>query len=409
MAASRPLVSVYDEKGQSTGKSVVLPAVFRAPIRTDIVNFVHDQMRRNKRQAHAVSTKAGEQTSAESWGTGRAVARIPRVRGGGTHRSGQGAFGNMCRGGRMYAPLKVWRKWHRKINLKQRRYALVSALAASGVPSLVLARGHNIETVPEIPLVLSDKVQDIKKTKEAVAILRKVGAWSDILKVYASKHTRAGVGKMRNRRTVMKRGPVVIYDKDNGVKKAFRNIPGVSLLSVERLNLLRLAPGGHVGRFVIWTESAFKKLDALYGTWSKKSQEKVDFNLPQPMMTNSDLGRLLKAFEIQSVLRAPIKRQARRKVKKNPLKNIGLMSRLNPYAAVQKRQTLLRQLKGRRTGTTAESKAAARKERTHASLKTRRLTGVNFVKTSKTQKSPTVTKTTTVTTKTTTATATKSS
>jgi hypothetical protein len=50
------------------------------------------------------------------------------------------------------------------------------------------------------------------------------------------------------------------------------------------------------------------------------------------------------------------KRQARRKVKKNPLKNIGLMSRLNPYAAVQKRQTLLQQLKGRRTGTTAESK-----------------------------------------------------
>jgi hypothetical protein len=43
-------------------------------------------------------------------------------------------------------------------------------------------------------------------------------------------------------------------------------------------------------------------------------------------------------------------------VKKNPLKNIGLMSRLNPYATVQKRQTLLQQLKGRRTGNTAESK-----------------------------------------------------
>jgi len=206
---------------------------------------------------------------------------------------------------------------------------------------------------------------------------------------------------MRNRRTVMKRGPVIIYDKDNGLKKAFRNIPGVSLLSVERLNLLRLAPGGHVGRFIIWTESAFKKLDALYGTWSKKSQLKADFNLPQPIMTNSDLGRLLKAFEIQSVLRAPIKRQARRKVKKNPLKNIGLMSRLNPYATVQKRQTLLRQLKGRRTGTTAESKAAARKERTHASLKAKRLSGVNLVKTSKTQKVGATTKTTTTITKTT--------
>lgn len=381
MAASRPLVTIYDEKGQSTQKSTVLPAIFRAPIRTDIVNFVHDQMRRNKRQAHAVSDKAGEQTSAESWGTGRAVARIPRVRGGGTHRSGQGAFGNMCRGGRMYAPLKVWRKWHRKINLKQRRYALVSAIAASGVPSLVLARGHSIESVPEIPLVLNDKLQDLKKTKEAVAVLRKVGAWSDILKVYASKHTRAGKGKMRNRRTVMKRGPVIIYDKDNGIKKAFRNIPGVSLLCVERLNLLRMAPGGHVGRFVIWTESAFKKLDSLYGTWSKKSQQKVDFNLPQPIMTNSDLGRLLKAFEIQSVLRAPIKRQVRSKVKKNPLKNIAIMSKLNPYAAVQKRHTLLRQLKGRRTGITNESKLAARKIRTHSSIKNKRLSGVSLIKT----------------------------
>lgn len=74
---------------------VTMPAVFKAPIRQDIVNFVHTNMAKNKRQPYAVSRKAGHQTSAESWGTGRAVARIPRVRGGGTHRSGQGAFGNV--------------------------------------------------------------------------------------------------------------------------------------------------------------------------------------------------------------------------------------------------------------------------------------------------------------------------
>lgn len=118
------------------------------------------------------------------------------------------------------------------------RYCCFGCSIARSCPRLVLPAwnnrfsmihshlGHSIETVPEIPLVLSDKIQDVKKTKEAVAILRKVGAWSDILKVYASKHTRAGKGKMRNRRTVMKRGPVIIYDKDNGLKKAFRNIPG---------------------------------------------------------------------------------------------------------------------------------------------------------------------------------------
>lgn len=86
----------------------------------------------------------GHQTSAESWGTGRAVARIPRVRGGGTHRSGQGAFGNMCRGGRMFAPTRVWRRWHRKINVTQKRYATVSAIAASGVPALVMSKGDLI-------------------------------------------------------------------------------------------------------------------------------------------------------------------------------------------------------------------------------------------------------------------------
>lgn len=85
----------------------------------------------------------GHQTSAESWGTGRAVARIPRVSGGGTNRSGQGAFGNMCRGGRMFAPTKTWRRWHRHINVNQRRYALCSALAGSAIPALIMAKGTN--------------------------------------------------------------------------------------------------------------------------------------------------------------------------------------------------------------------------------------------------------------------------
>jgi large subunit ribosomal protein L4e len=95
LQAARPLITVYNEQGEATGNTVPLPAVFKAPIRPDVVNFVHTNMAKNKRQPYAVSRKAGHQTSAESWGTGRAVARIPRVRGGGTHRSGQGAYGNV--------------------------------------------------------------------------------------------------------------------------------------------------------------------------------------------------------------------------------------------------------------------------------------------------------------------------
>nr|CAG4637107.1 EOG090X0822 [Ceriodaphnia reticulata]SVE73004.1 EOG090X0822 [Ceriodaphnia reticulata] len=358
---ARPLITVYNEKAEASGTSIQLPAIFRAPIRPDIVSFVQQQMSMNRRHPYCVSEKAGHQTSAESWGTGRAVARIPRVRGGGTHRSGQGAYGNMCRGGRMFAPTKIWRRWHRKINVNQKRYALCSAIAASGIPSLVMSKGHLINDVPEMPLVVSDKVQEYNKTKQAVVLLRRLRAWTDVQKVYKTRRFRAGKGKMRNRRRTSKLGPLIIYGKDQGLTKAFRNIPGVSLVSVNKLNLLKLAPGGHVGRFCIWTESAFQRLNALYGTWREKSKLKSDYNLPQPIMTGTDLSRLLKSDEIQKVIRRPrqvLKIVRRASVKRNPLTNMRALMKLNPYSAVIKKS--------------ASAVAAARKQHKEAVLAKKR-------------------------------------
>merc|ERR1711970_1692677 len=329
--AARPQVSVYDESGAAAGQ-VATPAVFRAPIRSDIVNFVHTNLRKNARQATGVKKIAGEQTSAESWGTGRAVARIPRVRGGGTHRSGQAAFGNMCRGGRMFNPNKTWRRWFRKVNVTQRRYATCSAIAATALPALAMAKGHQISRVPEFPLVVDDSVQSISKTKEAVGALRHLEAWEDVERVKSSRTMRAGRGKMRNRRFVQKRGPLIIYEKDDGITLAFRNIPGVTLLPVDKLNLLKLAPGGHVGRFCIWTASAFGKLDSVYS-----SQNKKGFSMPRPIMANADLQRILQADEIKAALKPRRSATKRVTVKKNPLKNIKTMLKLNPYAAGQKR------------------------------------------------------------------------
>merc|ERR1711994_190199 len=198
-----------------------------------------------------------------------------------------------------------------------------------------------INGISEVPLVVSDKVQSFQKTKDAVVFLRRNKAWADVAKVYATKRMRAGKGKLRNRRTVQKRGPLVIYDNDQGLTKAFRNIPGIDTIQVDNLNLLKLAPGGHVGRFCIWTESAFKKLDGLYGTWRKPSSAKANWNLPQPKMANTDLSALLKSEAIRKVLRAPNKKVKRAVVKTNPLKNIRTMLQLNPYAAVQKKNAEL--------------------------------------------------------------------
>eukprot|EP00271_Cylindrocystis_brebissonii_P016147 TRINITY_DN39384_c0_g1_i1.p1 TRINITY_DN39384_c0_g1~~TRINITY_DN39384_c0_g1_i1.p1 ORF type:complete len:424 (+),score=87.05 TRINITY_DN39384_c0_g1_i1:77-1273(+) len=363
MAAARPIVTVQTLDGESKDAAeTALPAVFTSPIRPDIVHFVHSSMAKNKRQAYAVSVKAGHQTSAESWGTGRAVSRIPRVPGGGTHRAGQGAFGNMCRGGRMFAPTKVWRKWHRKINLNQKRYAVASALAASAVPSLLMARGHRIDKVPEVPLVLKNEVEAIEKTSEAVKLLKKLGAYEDVEKVIASHNIRAGKGKMRNRRYVSRRGPLIVYGTEGAhLKKSFRNIPGVEVCSVDRLNLLQLAPGGHLGRFIVWTQSAFDKLDTLFGSHEAKSLVKKGFTLPRPVMANADVARIINSDEIQSVVRPPKESQERRRVlKKNPLKNLGAMLKLNPYAKTARRMELLAQeqrMKARAEKTAEKRKA----------------------------------------------------
>jgi large subunit ribosomal protein L4e len=288
------------------------------------------------------SEKAGHQTSAESWGTGRAVARIPRVSGGGTHRAGQAAFGNMCRSGRMFAPTKVWRKWHQKINLNQKRFATASAIAASSSAALLLARGHNISTVPEVPLVISSTAfadAAIAKTSAALALLKAVGAGADIDKVTKSKKLRAGKGKLRGRRHRQRRGPLVIYNPDEDGKElvlAFRNLPGVETSSVYSLNLLQLAPGGHLGRFIVWTSSAFSALDKIYGSTTEPSALKKDFLLPSTIMKQPDLSKIINSSDIQKVLR-PVRGSAITKrtnvQKKNPLRNFQVQLRLNPYAA----------------------------------------------------------------------------
>ncbi|KAM1724533.1 hypothetical protein ACFX11_022971 [Malus domestica] len=345
-AAVRPLVTVQSLDGDmATDQShiVCLPDVMKASIRPDIVTFVHSNISKNSRQPYAVSRKAGHQTSAESWGTGRAVSRIPRVPGGGTHRAGQGAFGNMCRGGRMFAPTKIWRRWHRRVNVNQKRYAVVSAIAASAVPSLVMARGHKIETVPELPLVVNDSIEGVEKTSAALKVLKEIGAYADAEKAKDSHSIRPGKGKMRNRRYIINRkGPLIVYGTEGAkLVKAFRNIPGVDIINVERLSLLKLAPGGHLGRFVVWTKSAFEKLDSIYGSFDKVSEKKKGYVLPRSKMVNADLGRIINSDEVQSVVR-PIKKDAKRApMKKNPLKNLNTLLKLNPYAKTARRMALL--------------------------------------------------------------------
>lgn len=242
----------------------------------------------------------------------------------------------------MFAPTKIWRRWHRKININQKRYALASALAASAIPALVLARGHRVEQVPEIPLVIDTAaISNVDKTAAAIKLLKAVNAFADVEKAKDSKKLRAGVGKMRNRRYSQRRGPLVIFNEKGPLAKSFRNLPGVELASVSRLNLLQLAPGGHLGRFCIWTKDAFSRLDSIYGTYKKPAAEKTDYSLPRAMLSNADLSRIINSEEVQSALREKIPQQKVHVHRKNPLKNLGFRIKLNPHARTATRRELL--------------------------------------------------------------------
>ena len=339
---ARPVCSVYaleadNEVPQVTGESA-MPAVFSAPIRDDIVAFVHSNMAKNKRQAHGVFHLQGHQHSAESWGTGRAVARIPRISGSGTHRSGQAAFGNQCRKGRMFAPLKIWRKWHRKINTNQKRHAVASALAAAACAPLVMARGHRVNDVPELPLV-SDAV-NASSTGSLLTALNKLGAKKDLHRVRKSKKMRNGQGKYRYSRFTMRKGPLIIYGNgDSNVKRCARNLPGVDTCNVHRLNLLQLAPGGVVGRFVVFTRDAFESLDHLFGSYTAKGQGKKGYQMQRNVIECADLARIINADQVQSKLRGirvhVPDHELHDKTKRNPLKNKTMMQKLNPNSKAQ--------------------------------------------------------------------------
>jgi len=238
----------------------------------------------------------------------------------------------MCRSARMFAPLKIWRKWHGKANITQRRHAVASALAASACAPLVMARGHRVDGVPELPLVVD--ALNGENTKALLATLNRFGCGEDLAKVRRSKKIRTGQGKYRNSRYVMRKGPLIIYgDASEGLKRGARNLPGVDICHVSRLNVLQLAPGGHLGRFCVFTEDAFKALNSTFGTNKAECIQKKGYHINRHVMNCADISRIINSDQVQSKLRQQrTSVRVHHKTKKNPLKNKAMMLRMNPFA-----------------------------------------------------------------------------
>lgn len=246
-------------KGRPVGR-VRLPSVFRTPIRRDVVKRAVVAIQSHRFQPQGRDPMAGKRTTAESWGVGHGVARVPRIKG--TRRV---ALIPGSVGGRAAHPPVAEKNIRKKIPKKERRLALRSAIAATASKEVVAKRGHIIEDLPDLPLVVVDDLQSLKRTKEVEESFTRLGVWPDVYRARESRKVRAGKGKMRGRRYKQAVGPLLVITENQGIVRAARNLPGVDVVTVNNLNVELLAPGTHPGRLTVWTQSAIEKLREIFG------------------------------------------------------------------------------------------------------------------------------------------------
>lgn len=251
---------IFDLQGKATGK-ITLPKVFQTPLRPDVIKRAVLSIQSNRIQPQGRDPMAGKRTSAESRGTGMATARVPRLKGG----SGRAAFAPSTVGGRQPHPPKAEKIIVKDIPRKEAKLALTSAIAATGQKEVVAKRGHKIQNVLQIPLIVDDALEGLTKAKEVESAFLSLGIDADITRVKDSRNVRAGKGKRRGRKMKQAVGPLIVVVDGESLASAASNIPGVQVTTVTNLNTEMLAPGTHPGRLTVWTNGAIKKLNTLYG------------------------------------------------------------------------------------------------------------------------------------------------
>ena len=242
---------MFDIEGKPTGE-IPLPTVFETRLRLDIIQKASIAQQSHRFQPQGRNLMAGKRTTAEGFGVGRGISRVPRIGGHGP-LSGTAAFAPGTVGGRMAFPPVTAKKIAKQINRKERRLALRSAIAATASDEIVRQRGHKFDEQRRLPLVVNDEVEKLSKSSQAKHFLSAVGVWDDVLRVRRSKRIKSG-------RRVHAVGPLIVVGDDKTARKALRNFEGVSVIRADELSVESLAPGTHPGRLTIWSESAVKKI-----------------------------------------------------------------------------------------------------------------------------------------------------
>jgi large subunit ribosomal protein L4e len=253
-----------------TGKhgEIEMPAFFSMRIREDICQKFYESEKQI--QPYAPFYMAGKQHSASGnishsrrlWKNayGKGISRVPRkvmTKRGSQFNWTAALISGVVKGRKAFPP-KVEKVYAQKINEKERKKAIRSALAATMDSSIVAKRGH---ALPEkFPFLIANDFEKLVKTKEVLAALEKIGLAAD-LERGGKRNIRAGIGKTRGRRYKQSKGPLLVVSGDCDLLKAAKNIPGVDIVEIKNVNAKLLAPGAHPGRLTLFTNSAIEKLE----------------------------------------------------------------------------------------------------------------------------------------------------
>ena len=253
-------VPVLTTNGKNDGE-MELPLVFHTEFRKDIIHKAFTNLNSHKFQPQGRHPTAGMDVVARSNNppTGQGTARIAKMRGGGGGRQGQAGGVASVRGGRQAHPPIAKKIIFKKLNKKENKLALCSAISATKLKEMIISRGHKIDKINNFPIVVSDEIESITKTKEMIKILDSLNLSQDVQRLNRRK-SRTGKSSLRGRGIKIGKSVLFVVTKSEKLSKACKGIPGVDVKLTSELSVLDLAPGGDPIRLTVYSKNAINEL-----------------------------------------------------------------------------------------------------------------------------------------------------
>jgi len=255
--------SIFDLKGNEHSK-IDLPEIFNFPYRPEIIKKVYVNMDSHHYQKQGRYPAAGEIVSAESRNTGLGIARLARAKGEGFSRAGQAAGVAGVRKGRLTHPPESWKVIYKKINKKEKLFALYSSISSTAIGELAKKRGHVVDNIKSFPLIVTNEIENIQKTKELFQVLKSLGIEDDLIRVENSIKKRSGKSKRRGRSNrIGKSAIIIVGNPDSPLLNLNDSLPGINIKFVKDLSVLDFAPGCKPTRLAIFSNGAIDKLNEI--------------------------------------------------------------------------------------------------------------------------------------------------